>query len=304
MLQLLRNELRPDYQDHNVRLYLGDCRDILPRMQERNVRPISDPPYPGIKRDYGFWTESEWHALMHSIVPECKRLAGKEGSAMFVLQPNSAHVGQMRTWLWEFLCWAAREWNVVQDAYHWNHTALPTVHCQRARGLMRPSLKYCVWLGRPDCYRNQDAVLLPSQWKGNVADRQAKHKPSGHMTVDGRMAQAVNERGGSTPFNMLKISNGYNKNCAGAFGHGAGTPLALCDWWVRYITKPGDMVLDPFMGTGTTGIAAVMRGRQFIGVEKEEKYFQIAVQRFKRIAIAPPLPNPLLRQTPLPASLA
>ena len=43
----------------------------------------------------------------------------------------------------------------------------------------------------------------------------------------------------------------------------------------------GDLVLDPFMGTGSTGIAALNHGRRFIGIEKEPKYFDIACQRIE-----------------------
>jgi hypothetical protein len=52
----------------------------------------------------------------------------------------------MRPWLFEFMAKWCREWNMVQDAWWWNHTTAPTVHCQRKYGLMRPSLKACVWV--------------------------------------------------------------------------------------------------------------------------------------------------------------
>jgi site-specific DNA-methyltransferase (adenine-specific) len=50
---------------------------------------------------------------------------------------------------------------------------------------------------------------------------------------------------------------------------------------VRYISKPGDVVLDPFLGTGTTGVVALDRGRRFVGIERDPKYFKIAVDRIK-----------------------
>src|SRR4029077_6586706 len=80
------------------------------------------------------------------------------GSAVFVLQPNSRKVGSMRLWLWEFMVWAGTEWNMVQDAWWGNISAMPEAHSIQGR-LMRPSLKACVWLGHPGCFRDQDAVL-------------------------------------------------------------------------------------------------------------------------------------------------
>ena len=46
--------------------------------------------------------------------------------------------------------------------------------------------------------------------------------------------------------------------------------------------KCGDTILDPFMGSGTTGVACIQTGRRFIGIEKEPKYFDIAVQRIQK----------------------
>ena len=56
-------------------------------------------------------------------------------------------------------------------------------------------------------------------------------------------------------------------------------PLGLMKWCVEKITKPGDTILDPFMGSGTTGVACVQTGRNFIGMEIEPKYYEIAEKR-------------------------
>lgn len=56
-------------------------------------------------------------------------------------------------------------------------------------------------------------------------------------------------------------------------------PVALLEWCLGFIK--GDTILDPFMGSGTTGVACVRLGRKFIGIEKEPKYFEIAVKRIE-----------------------
>jgi DNA modification methylase len=48
---------------------------------------------------------------------------------------------------------------------------------------------------------------------------------------------------------------------------------------IEKFTNPGDVILDPFMGSGSTGVAAVRRGRKFIGMEKDARYFKIASER-------------------------
>jgi site-specific DNA-methyltransferase (adenine-specific) len=56
-------------------------------------------------------------------------------------------------------------------------------------------------------------------------------------------------------------------------------PIALMRWLVKLVTPPGGMVLDPFAGSGTTGIAAVLEDRQFLGIEREGRYVDIACAR-------------------------
>ena len=64
--------------------------------------------------------------------------------------------------------------------------------------------------------------------------------------------------------------------------HPTGKPVPLLTQFVERFTGHGEFVLDPFMGSGTTGVAAVQMGRQFIGIERERKYFDIACERIAR----------------------
>jgi DNA modification methylase len=64
-------------------------------------------------------------------------------------------------------------------------------------------------------------------------------------------------------------------------GHPAEKPVALMDFLIRNSTKPGDVVMDLFMGSGTTGVAALASDRRFIGVEMDERFFDLACERIK-----------------------
>ena len=61
--------------------------------------------------------------------------------------------------------------------------------------------------------------------------------------------------------------------------HPTQKPLALMEWVIENYTRPGDVVLDCFMGSGTTGVACMKLGRNFIGIEKDAGYFKIAERR-------------------------
>jgi site-specific DNA-methyltransferase (adenine-specific)/modification methylase len=62
-------------------------------------------------------------------------------------------------------------------------------------------------------------------------------------------------------------------------GHPVPKPVGWMRWLVALTTRSGETVLDPFMGSGTTGVAALSMGRKFIGIERERSYFDIAVER-------------------------
>lgn len=269
----------------DVTLWHGDCLELMGRIPDGSVDAIiTDPPYPCIDREYGKLTEAEWHELMRGVVAHARRVLKPKGSAVFVLQPNSERVGRMRPWLWEFMAWTAREWNQIQDFWWWNVAALPEAHAIQGR-LSRCSVKACVWLGPQDCHRDQDAVLWGESESNKVARLTARcgrcDRPSGQGVDQSRATRRAAERGGVTPFNLLPIANTASQSSAGSHGHGAGTPQALCDWWTRYIVPPNGTILDPFMGSGTTGIAALRRGHKYIGIEKFDKYFPIAKRRIE-----------------------
>ena len=63
--------------------------------------------------------------------------------------------------------------------------------------------------------------------------------------------------------------------------HPTEKPLALMKWCIEQAGNPAT-ILDPFMGSGTTGVAAIQLGRSFIGIEREERYFQIACKRIEQ----------------------
>jgi site-specific DNA-methyltransferase (adenine-specific) len=72
----------------------------------------------------------------------------------------------------------------------------------------------------------------------------------------------------------------HNTNCAGRSGlHPTEKPVALMSELVSLFTQPGDLVCDPFMGSGTTGIACAKLGRRFLGIEIDHTYFDLACSR-------------------------
>ena len=76
------------------------------------------------------------------------------------------------------------------------------------------------------------------------------------------------------PSSVVKVSNGNNNMV-----HPTQKPVALMEYLIRTYTNEGETVLDNCMGSGTTGVACVNTGRDFIGIERDDAYFAIAEKR-------------------------
>lgn len=265
-------------------LYQGDCLRVLPTLADASVDAvICDPPYPMIQRKYGMLTEAEWWDLMMAVCKETRRILKPTGSAVFILQPNSRKVGSMRGWLWEFMAWACREWNMVQDAWWWNIAAIPLT--KNDPNKLRSSLKACVWVGNPNCYRDASSVL----WEESDANKamrisgrgKVERNPQTRVNLRQQRRNVAAARGGTQPFNVLPF--GPTPQAGSRNGHGAATPSAVARWWTRYICPPGGTILDPFVGSGTTLLAARKEGRRGIGIEQMPEYVETCKRRLAEV---------------------
>lgn len=259
--------------------YNDDCVNRMAWMKKNSVdAAIFSPPYPGIKREYGTWIPSEWMKWMRIVMRRLRRVVKDEGSAVVVIGPNFEKMGKMNTWPYEFALAIAKTWGIVQDVYWMKTRSLPNAHAIQHR-LLRPSVEWCLWIGNPDCYRDQESVLWDySQDHLNRISRRAHlnkfttKTPSGNTVNYKRMSKL---RGGSTPMNFLPCCpEGYEN-------HPACFPEKLAEFWVKYICPKGGTVLDPFMGSGTTGVASIRHGRKFIGIESVKRYTVRAKDRIQ-----------------------
>ncbi len=138
-------------------------------------------------------------------------------------------------------------------------------------------------------------------------DRQSGDRPSGAMaagTIAHRQSRVYQECVGHPLTRSIEASSGGASRFFPCFRYvakpskrerGEGNthctvkPIALMRWLCKLVTPPGGVILDPFMGSGTTGIAAVQESFRFLGIEREEEYFKIAMDRIK--SHLPPRPE-------------
>lgn len=95
--------------------------------------------------------------------------------------------------------------------------------------------------------------------------------------------ESLNGEFPGTVIDMSKHNRSFSKK--EKIEHLTVKPVELIAYLIRLFTRKNQIILDPFMGSGTTGVAAISVGRRFIGIEKEERYFKIAFDRIKTIQI-------------------
>lgn len=118
----------------------------------------------------------------------------------------------------------------------------------------------------------------------NAGVRQGRRdgKTFGDQRGDGGPAIAANSGGASRFFYIAKGTRD-EKTAGGLVDNGHPTPksIALMTWLVRLITPPGGLVIDPFAGSGTTGLACAAEGFSFLGIEQDAKHHETARQRLR-----------------------
>lgn len=244
--------MKPYYDDGQVTLYLGDCREVLPTL-ERVDHVITDPPY---ARDVYLRAATQGGiANSQNRGPRISALAaGAIGAIDEMLPQVAAEIARL-----------TRRWGLV-------FSDVETCHVWRAE-LEGNGMRYV----RTGCWAKPDPMPQFGGDRPAVGFEPATicHAP-GPMRWNG---------GGRPALWTHAIAKGANRP-----DHPCPKPLALMAELVELFTDPGEVVLDPFAGSGTTLIAARNLGRRAIGIEIVERWAEAAARRIEhgtRAALRP-----------------
>lgn len=155
--------------------------------------------------------------------------------------------------------------------------ALTRSWCEQSRGWVAFT---CEWHYMEALHRDGTLVRFGIWRKPNGAPQFTGDRPGMGWEAVAICHGRVRARGGDN----RKRWNGGGKHAVWTHNtargeHPTQKPVALYEDLVMDFTQPSDLILDPFMGSGTTGVAALNLGRRFIGIEMEERYFDIACER-------------------------
>lgn len=285
---------KPAYQTDFGASYSADALAVLKELPDQSVNAVvTSPPYAlHFKKEYGNVDKQDYVQWMLPFAREIKRVLKKDGS--FVLNiGGSYNAGTPTRSLYHFKLLVALVEEVgfylAQECFWHNPAKLPApaewVTVRRFR--LKDSVEYVWWLS-PTAWPAADnrEVLVPysEDMKRLIAKGyKAKLRPSGHNIT----SKFQNDRGGSIPANVLVRGNnesnsGYISACKqyGLKVHPARFPAALPEFFTKLLTKPGDIVLDPFAGSNTTGRVAESLQRRWISIEVDETYVRASAVRF------------------------
>lgn len=290
--------------------YLGDSLEFLRALPPGSVNAvITSPPYAlHFKKEYGNANKSDYVAWFLPFAREILRVLRDDGS--FVLNiGGSYNQGSPTRSLYHFkLLIALIEevgFHLAQECFWYNPAKMPVpaewVNVRRMR--VRDSVEYVFWLSKtPWPKANNRAVLKPySPDMERLVRRglRATVRPSGHAIkasfsngdAGGAIPSNVLEEAilgdGATPTDLLKFGNNaandqYTMRCktAGVRIHPARFPAALPEFFLKLLTDPADLIVDPFAGSNTTGAVAESLERRWIAVDQVEEYLKASSYRF------------------------
>lgn len=256
---------------------------------------LTSPPFPlNRKKKYGNLQGQDYVTWLSELAKPLRKLLHPKGSIVLEMG-NAWEPGQpvMSTLALEALLAFLKvgDLKLCQQFICHNPARLPSpaqwVNVERIR--LKDSYTHVWWMsptGRPNADNAQvlkpysDAMLkLLESKKYNSGKRPSEHNIG--------KTSFLTRNAGAIPSNVLSFSNTGNHDvylryckAEGIQVHPARMPLGLAEFFIRFLTKKGDLVLDPFAGSNTTGAAAAKLLRKWVAIEADENYIQGSRGRF------------------------
>lgn len=228
-------------------LYRGDCLERMAEIESGSVDLIlTDPPYGT--------TACKWDSVipLEPMWAQLKRIIKPNGAiVMTASQPFTTTLIASNMKMFKY-CWV---WDKDRSSGALNANRMP--------------LKYHEYVV---IFYSKLPLYNPQMTKGPLISKGG--------SKGGGIYGATNERRYKSDTYYPRSIQTF-KGCHNMTGktHPTQKPVALMEYLIKTYTNPGDRVLDFTMGSGTTGVAAVQTGRRFIGIERDENYFNIACGR-------------------------
>ena len=237
-----------------IDLMMGDCLECMAEIESGSVDLVlTDPPYGT--------TACKWDAVIPfaPMWAAVKRVLKPNGAAVFTASQPFTSALVMSNVSWFKYDWV---WRKPKGTGHLNANRMP----------LKDKEDVLVFCGGTALYNPQFSPGTP--YKNKAGD------PTKATSMTDSYGSYTNVRNDNDGRRYPKQVIDFPVVERGTV-HPTQKPVALMDYLIKTYTNPGEVVLDFTMGSGTTGVAAMNTGRRFIGVERDENYFEIACKRIE-----------------------
>ncbi len=289
------------YKTKNGILYNGLSEDILySRIFNKYMGKVNliftSPPFPlNRKKKYGNKNGEEYKLWIANFVDRFKELLAPDGSIVMEIgnawnrgSPTMSTLG-IETFL-EFI--NKGDLKLCEEFIAYYKTRLPTptqwVNVERIR--VKDALTHIWWMSKTEKPKANNLKVLQPYSESMKYLLEIKKYNSGKRPSEHHIGEKsfLTDNGGSIPSNLLAVSNSksndpYLKFCKmnNIPIHPARMPEEIPTFFIKLLTDPGDIVLDPFAGSNVTGFVAESLGRKWISIEANSIYAKSSKSRFK-----------------------
>ena len=262
-------------------LLVTDALEAVTDLPDESVDlVVTSPPYDrqGKYRNGEGYGRDWYRGFFLDLTAEIHRVLRSHGS--FVLNYRSKRQGSERGVLqYELVFWLREQGFVFAEDFIWGKPSPPPGRFNR---FLKDAVEYCFQFAKTPAWQFfPEECLSPARW--DPADRERRKRlahnyervvePSGHGR---RRVQAGPDLVRPSTLLLLEPEFGANPT-----GHPCRFPVDLPGFFIRLLTRPGQVVLDPFGGTGTTGVAAEKLGRRWLLVEADAVYASALAERLE-----------------------
>lgn len=262
------------------KLFVEDSLTTLKNMDDNSVDLIvTSPPYADARKStYGGVKVDEYVEWFSEYSQEMLRVLKDDGSFILNIKEKVVN-GQRHTYVMELVLKMISQGWLFTEEYIWHKTTTtPGKWPNRFRDLW----EHCYHFTKNKKFvMNQDDVKVPiGDWSKsrlkNLSEKDKTRTSSANGSGYGKNVSNWEGKDMVYPGNVLHGSSETRNT-----GHSAAFPVWIPEWFIKLFSNAGGTVYDPFMGSGSTAIAALNLDRNVVGSEMLEKYAELCVERVK-----------------------
>lgn len=255
---------KPYFESENCIIYNAECNFLMKKLGASLIDlTITSPPYNIGKEyetklpveDYIKWCES-WMSEIYRLTKYSGAFWLNIGYLSIPQEGNAVPIS--------YLIWNKTQFYLMQEIV-WNYGA--GVACKR---FFSPRNEKLLWY-----------VKDSTRYVFNLDDVRDKNVKYPNQKKNGKLKCNPNGKNPTDVWQIPKVTSGKNRSSKERTPHPAQFPLELIQRIVKACSNTNNLIMDPFLGSGTTAIAALQNRRKFIGFEIEESYCKVAITRIE-----------------------